>query len=156
MGRFDAVVVGGGPAGSSAAIKLSQAGLRVLLTEAGALLRFKIGEFRPPAAKPLRDVLGGLGLCAEGRLLLSFGSVGVWAGECPMFQDFIRDPNGHGWHLDRARFDADLRAAAVEAGAIVVEHCRFLDCEFDCTAQNWRISCRRRPGNGDYHRALAA
>ena len=44
----------------------------------------------------------------------------VWGTDEPVATDFIFDPNGHGWHLDRARFDATLRDAARDAGMEVV------------------------------------
>src|SRR5690606_14393991 len=37
-----------------------------------------------------------------------------------LVHDFVFDPNGAGWHLDRARFDASVRAAAADAGAQVI------------------------------------
>lgn len=32
----------------------------------------------------------------------------------PVESDFLRDPDGHGWHLDRARFDAWLRVSQLK------------------------------------------
>jgi hypothetical protein len=65
-------------------------------------------------------VLDGLGLHAtvatEGHLP-SIGSWSAWGGTEPWGRDFIFNPFGHGWHLDRRRFDALLRATAHAAGA---------------------------------------
>ncbi|MBI4169908.1 MAG: NAD(P)/FAD-dependent oxidoreductase [Acidobacteria bacterium] len=48
---FDAIVIGGGPAGSAAAALLARAGREVLLCDAARFPRHKIcGEFVPPAA----------------------------------------------------------------------------------------------------------
>ncbi len=57
--RFDAVVVGAGPAGSAAATVLAQAGRRVALIEKDRFPRAKVcGEFLSADALPLLDRLG--------------------------------------------------------------------------------------------------
>jgi menaquinone-9 beta-reductase len=58
--RYDFVVIGGGPAGCSAAISAARAGRRVLLLERGRFPRHKVcGEFiSPEATGLLRDLLG--------------------------------------------------------------------------------------------------
>jgi len=55
--------------------------------------------------------------------LSSPGTVAVWGGDYPVERDFIRDPQGPGWHLDRPAFDADLRTAAWAAGVDVRVGC---------------------------------
>jgi len=42
-----------------------------------------------------------------------YGNRAVWGARTPEVTDFLRDPDGHGWHLDRARFDSWLRLVAV-------------------------------------------
>jgi flavin-dependent dehydrogenase len=37
--------------------------------------------------------------------------------------DPLRDPNGPGWHLDRRRFEASLRSAALSAGTVLHDGC---------------------------------
>jgi flavin-dependent dehydrogenase len=54
----DVVVIGGGPAGSSAAILLAERGHRVVLLEKDAHPRFHIGESLLPANMPLFEKLG--------------------------------------------------------------------------------------------------
>jgi flavin-dependent dehydrogenase len=57
--RFDAVIVGAGPAGSSAAILLAQAGWRVALVEKQAFPRRKVcGECLAASNLPLLETLG--------------------------------------------------------------------------------------------------
>ena len=47
--EYDVIVVGGGPAGSSTATMVAQAGHRVLLLEREKFPRFQIGESLMPA-----------------------------------------------------------------------------------------------------------
>ncbi|WP_307853408.1 FAD-dependent monooxygenase [Kitasatospora sp. RG8] len=123
-GPVDAVVAGGGPAGSVAALVLAAAGRRVLLLDAGGHPAppagpgaFKIGESLPPAARPLLRDLGLLeGFLAAGHPA-STGTYSAWGSPALHGSSHLFDPNGHGWHLDRLRFDAFLRDAAVAAGA---------------------------------------
>ena len=56
------------------------------------------------------------------------GTVAVWGSETPYENDFIFNPYGNGWHIDRSRFDAMLARAAEEAGATVSLSARVISC----------------------------
>jgi flavin-dependent dehydrogenase len=118
--ELDVVVAGAGPAGSAAAIALARAGRRVLLADlpparAPAL---KIGETLPAVtATVLRD-LGLLDAFEHaGVAIASTATSAAWGGGEALRSDAIGDPHGHGWHVDRLRFDAWLRDQASAAGA---------------------------------------
>ncbi|WP_079110362.1 tryptophan 7-halogenase [Streptomyces roseifaciens] len=123
-GQADAAVAGSGPAGAVAALVMARAGYRVLLLDDGGhsspragQAGFKIGESLPPAARPLLRDLGLLdGFLAAGHPR-STGIYSAWGSEELHGRSHLFDPYGHGWHLDRLRFDAFLRDAAVAAGA---------------------------------------
>jgi len=118
MKKFDVTVVGGGPAGSIAACTLAALGRQVLVIDQPKVLTAgrKVGESLPSAARPLLRHLGLLDVVENGPHLSSFGNHSAWGSPRISSQDFIRDPHGLGWHLDRVRFDADLRTAAVSRG----------------------------------------
>jgi flavin-dependent dehydrogenase len=119
MMDVDAVVIGGGPAGCAAAIELGRAGATVVLLERSQYDGPRIGETLPPSAC---SVLRRLGLwdafLADGHLH-SPGTVSVWDDAGPHENDFLFNPSGQGWHLDRRRFDRTLAQTAEARGVVV-------------------------------------
>lgn len=121
---WDAVVVGGGPAGSAAAFALAEAGRRALLLERRTAVAFKLGESLPPVGLPMAEhLLGPLDPSTEERIgaARTYGHLSCWAGSEPVFGSFLFSPHGHGLRLDRPRFDRALRERARAAGAEVAE-----------------------------------
>ncbi|WP_449228298.1 tryptophan 7-halogenase [Azospirillum argentinense] len=119
----DVLIVGAGPAGSATALALRAAGVpRVVLVDRAAhgspeRAALRVGESATPNVGPL---LARLGLPDDlGRLghRPYHGNLSLWSGDGETADDFLRRGSGHGWHLDRARFDRWLREAAVERGA---------------------------------------
>ena len=119
----DVLVAGGGPAGSVAALVLARAGFSVVLADASTGV-LRAGEALPPAARPLlRDLELLSDVLADGHVP-SLANASAWgSGDLEVF-DFIFHPHGSGLHLDRARFDASLRAAAAAAGVRVITGAR--------------------------------
>jgi len=117
-GTVDVVIAGGGPAGAATALALRRAGVRrVLLVEAGHFEGPRIGESIPPDTRLLLAELGlWEAFSAEGHAPCH-GSCSSWGGEHLGYNDFLFNPYGHGFHLDRRRFDRWLAHAAVAAGA---------------------------------------
>lgn len=146
-GRFHAVVAGGGPAGAAAALVLARGGRRVLLVDDRPRAAFRIGEALAPAALPLLRDLGVLGRVLEGGHLPRHGNLSSWGSPGLHASDFIFDPNGHGFGLDRARFDAALRDAAEEAGAELLAGARVAGAERDGEG-GWRVALRTPEGAG--------
>ena len=136
---YAAVIVGAGPAGAAAAISLARLGKKVLLVDDSAD-GFKIGESLAPAARPLLRDLGVLEPFLADRHLPCYGNVSAWGASEPQYTDFVSNPHGNGWHLDRARFDALLRDEARNFGATVLSMARFAGT--DRVKGGWRVSLR--------------
>lgn len=115
--HYDVVVAGGGPAGAATAIGLSRAGVKTLILDRRAeRSEDRIGESLPPSAGVLLDRLGVRAAFNATNPRRCFGNRAAWGGPTSDY-DFIRHPQGPGWHLDRARFDRMLVEAAVQAGS---------------------------------------
>lgn len=123
MNEPGVLIVGAGPAGVVAARWLAQAGHRVILVDkpeipSGERPAEKIGESLPGAARPLLRDLGLLPYLESSGPIPCPGNLAAWFTEELIATDFLSDPSGEGWHLDRPRFDAALRQAAIDAGAV--------------------------------------
>lgn len=122
--RVDAevLIVGGGPAGSAAAIACAEAGLRVCLVERDTNPRDKPGEGLHPGVETL---LRELGVAQRLPEVTGARFPGIWVGwgEAPRFEAFGADEGGPwlGYQVRRADFDAMLRGRARELGAEILE-----------------------------------
>lgn len=83
----------------------------------------RIGESLPGAARVLLQRCGAFDRFVAAGHVERGATVSQWERDAPVWFDHLRDPNGPGWHLDRTRFDADLRASAVAAGAVLIDDC---------------------------------
>jgi flavin-dependent dehydrogenase len=143
--RFHAVVAGGGPAGAAAALALVRGGRRVLLVDGRPRAAFRIGEALAPAARPLLRDLGVLARVLPDGHLPRHGNVSSWGSPELHASDFIFDPNGHGFSLHRARFDAALLDGAVEAGARLRAGTRVAAAARD--GNGWKVTLRAPGGD---------
>lgn len=122
--RAAVAIIGGGPAGAMAALLLARAGISTALIESlsdedeTASADWKIGEGLPPLARPLLQRHGLWERFLAAGHLPSYGNCAAWGGEQMLDHSFIFDPHGHGWHLNRRRFDQMLREQAAAAGAL--------------------------------------
>ncbi|WCM53709.1 FAD-dependent oxidoreductase [Pseudomonas sp. WJP1] len=124
MKPFDAVVIGGGPAGCAAAISCAQRGLRVALLERERFPRFRPGESLHPGIEPLLQQLGVPTFSAQGVVRFS-GHWVQWNGPL-RFNDFGGDSGGtwQGFHVARATLDTALLQRAATLGVSVLQPCQ--------------------------------
>ncbi len=142
--EFDVVIVGAGPAGTAAAITLRQRNLSVLILETAPGPRWRIGETLAPAARPLLQNLGVLADFEADGHLPSYGNLSAWGASRLSATDFIFNPYGHGWQLDRECFDRCLCQAAEKLGAHLWYDSRLLEGP-NPTDSGWEIQLR--PGS---------
>ena len=152
------VVVGGGPAGAAIALELAQNGRDVVLLEKQSAPSWKIGETLPPEARVHLQRLGHWErFQSEQHHLPCHGVVSIWGGSTPVEKDFIFNPFGHGWQLDRAQFELQLLEAAAQAGCTVrfdvsVERIErqaaawMIDTSSGTFRADWLVDCTGRRG----------
>jgi flavin-dependent dehydrogenase len=141
---YTATVIGAGPAGAAAARVLAQAGVDVLLLSARRAQTFQVGESLVPAARTILEELGLLGRFIDDGHAPCYGNSSAWGGPQLADTDFIRSPHGHGWHLDRARFDNMLCQMAAEAGAVCWPSAKLL--RFEQQRPVWRLAIQTPAG----------
>lgn len=132
---YDVAILGAGPAGAALACALAPR-WQVVLIDKQATPEHRIGEALVPAAKRvLRDI--GLGEAFNALASAPYvANRSLWGSDVEEYRDFISDPEGCGWHIDRVAFEVMLRDQAKARGA---------DCLFNNPLNNiepgWRIEC---------------
>jgi flavin-dependent dehydrogenase len=139
---LDIVVIGGGPAGCATAIALARRGFTVGMLEHSCYDTPRVGETLAPECRvPLAELDCLQRLESDGHLPSS-GIASVWGEERLYENDFVFNPYGHGWHLDRCRFDAMLANCAAGAGAKVFAGTTARRC--DAVSDGFEIEAERR------------
>jgi flavin-dependent dehydrogenase len=142
--RYDAIVIGAGPAGATAGLLLARAGWSIAIVEKAEFPRRKVcGEFLSATSMPLLHELG---------LLEDFvrhagpevRRVGLFAKDVSLAAPMPQPRNAIGkWGraLGRERLDLLLLQAAQRAGAVVRQPCKVSGLrrsgnDYDCTITN--------------------
>jgi flavin-dependent dehydrogenase len=139
----DVVVVGGGPAGTATAIALARAGRSVTVLERSHYEPPRIGETLPPEIKQPLITLGlWRRFLADGHVE-SPGIAVAWGQSKLYDNDFIVNPLGPGWHVDRCRFDSMLARFAEECGVELLPGVRQITLTRELS-RTWHLRARVR------------
>ncbi|MFA1550266.1 NAD(P)/FAD-dependent oxidoreductase [Actinomadura chokoriensis] len=148
---FDVAIIGGGPAGSTAASYLAKAGLSCAVFESEIFPRPHVGESLVPATTPVLDEIGALPLIEQAGFPRKYGAAWTSAAEpgiphlgfTGLTEGFRaatvefgeRDQPGveqaYTYHVDRAQFDTLLLQHAQSLGAKVFEGIRVRSVDLD-------------------------
>jgi flavin-dependent dehydrogenase len=139
----DVLVIGGGPAGSTAATLLARQGRRVVMVEKAHHPRFHVGESLLPSNVALfdrlglRDELERIGMPKWGiefvspdhdhHSFLEFGE--AWDKSMP-----------YAWQVRRSELDELMFRHAARAGAQAIEGCRVREVRFDADGADVRAT----------------
>src|SRR6478672_11152074 len=131
---YDVAIIGGGPAGSTAATLLSRAGRRVVVLEREKFPRFHIGESLLPFSTRAFDRLGVREKLDRtfmpkhgGEIMAACGTKGVKF----YFKDGFRSTRDRAYQVTRSEFDKLLLDHSRENGAEVREETEVTKVEFD-------------------------
>jgi flavin-dependent dehydrogenase len=131
---YDVAIIGGGPAGSTAATLLAQARRRVIVFEREKFPRFHIGESLLPFSMKTFTRLGLHEKFLRAGFIKKFG--GEFFSACSnegtkfYFKDGYRSQTDHSYQVTRADFDKVLLDHAAESGAEVHEGTAVKSVEF--------------------------
>src|SRR5438309_1327238 len=125
VGMYDVAIIGGGPAGSTAATLLARAGRRVIVFERDKFPRFHIGESLLPFSMKAFSRMDLHEKFLRAGFIKKFG--GEFFSACRdegvkfYFKDGYGSQTDHSYQVTRADFDKLLLDHAIENGAEVRE-----------------------------------
>ena len=153
---WDVIIIGGGPAGSTAAATLRQAGRSVLVLEKAKFPRFHIGESLLPYNRAIFDELGVWSKIDAAGFMLKRGAQ-FWMGDGSMRTrldfskgSFTEFPESI--QVERAKFDDILLRHAEELGAEVWEEATVTEHR----VEKERVTVKFRAKDGSDHEVQAA
>lgn len=118
--QYDVVIAGAGLAGCAAAITLQRQGLRTLVVERLQAPQWKPGESLPPVSRRLLNDLGITEFLPADCTLPIYANESCWETEALNSREFVFDPEGHGWRVDRCKLEIAAQTAAEHAGATLL------------------------------------
>ncbi|WP_452232268.1 NAD(P)/FAD-dependent oxidoreductase [Lacinutrix sp. MEBiC02595] len=126
---YDVIIIGGGPAGIATALTLGARGISHVIVEANLVPTRKLGEAIPPNAKPLLKKLGIQHLVEAKEHHPYYGNKSCWGNSALELKEFIAGIYGHGYLLDRLRFEEQLRMHVINQGSSFMAGYKFRKVE---------------------------
>jgi geranylgeranyl reductase family protein len=143
---YDVAIIGGGPAGSTAATLLARAGRRVIMLERDKFPRFKIGESLLPFSMKAFSRLGLQEKFVRAGFMEKFG--GEMVGACSeegvkfYFKDGFGSQTDRAYQVTRAQFDKVLLDHARENGVEVHEETTVESVDFSADQVQLRAKAK--------------
>ncbi len=120
---YDAIIIGGGPGGSTAGCALAQAGKKVLILERQRFPRFHIGESLIPYGNDVLREIGVWDKMVEAGFLEKLGAEFVLGNSQAavniLFGDYLDATHAQTFQVERAKFDHMLLDHAASLGCEV-------------------------------------
>ncbi len=132
--EYDIAIIGGGPAGTTAATFLARKGWRVLLLEKDKHPRFHIGESLLPMTLPILEELGvleqikSIGVIKYGAEFNSQNEANPL--ETFYFSEALDKTHPHAFQIIRSQFDEVLFRNTQSANVTALESCKVTSVEF--------------------------
>lgn len=121
--HYDAIIIGGGPGGSTAASVLAQAGKKVLIIERERFPRFHVGESLIPYGNEEMRAIGFWPKLEKGGFMPKLGAQFVTGDSTAsvqiLFGRFLHPDYAKTFQVERSRFDHLLLDHAAESGCEV-------------------------------------
>ena len=144
--RFDVAIIGAGVAACATAIALRKRypDFRIVMvdrqlennSEQESITKNRIGETLPAQAVVPLQRLGLWQGFIDCEFLAAHGSSASWGAKQRYYNEFITSPYGHGWHIDRVKFDRWLLKETQEQKIDVYNGRRIQRSEFRDDASN--------------------
>jgi flavin-dependent dehydrogenase len=126
------LVIGGGPAGSTAAALLAKSGVQVRLLERETFPRYHIGESLLPSCLSILRLSGAFDEVAKHGFQIKRGGVFLWKKDKWLLDwSELIDSEAWSWQVDRASYDNILLRNAATQGTEVIEGATVKDVQFD-------------------------
>ncbi len=138
-------IIGGGPAGLSAALYLRQIGVQAIVFEKSSNAEYRAGEHISPECKPLLQKLKIPESIVRDNAAPCYAVSGTWGDDKLFSNDSIFNVYGDGFILSRPDFDNALLVFAKSSGVVIKANMRVTD--ISKINEKWCIRYKGNTGN---------